>query len=89
MFFLGGTEVLLICTIIGGVFGYFRRNKSRKNGALIAIILGVVGSLAVNLLLLTFLFQSYLAMPVYAILGAWFFNYIWSKFQKEEEESVS
>ncbi len=88
MFALGGIEILLICTIIGGVFGYFRRNKNKKNGALIAIVLGVIGAVAVNLLLLTFVFQSYLAMPVYAILGAWLFNYIWSKFQKEEE-SVS
>ncbi|SEW45858.1 hypothetical protein SAMN05428988_6154 [Chitinophaga sp. YR573] len=85
MFQLGGSELLLICAIIGGVVGYFKRNKNRKNGALIGIILGVVGSIAITILLITFLFQSYLAMPVYAIFGAWLFNYIWSKFQKEEE----
>lgn len=85
MFALGGIEILLICAIIGGVVGYFKRNKGKKNGALIGIILGVVGAIVINILLVTFLFQSYLAIPVYAILGAWLFNYIWSKFQKEEE----
>ncbi|SHN40415.1 hypothetical protein [Chitinophaga sp. CF418] len=85
MFALGGTEILLICSIIGGVIGYFKRNKNRKNGALIGIILGILGSIVVNILLITFVFQSYFAIPVYAVLGAWLFNYIWSKFQKEEE----
>jgi uncharacterized membrane protein YeaQ/YmgE (transglycosylase-associated protein family) len=85
MLVLGGSEILLICAILGGVVGYFRRNKSRKNGALVGIILGVVGSLITNVLLVSFVFQSYLAIPVYAIFGAWLFNYIWSKFQKEEE----
>ncbi|UPK66680.1 hypothetical protein [Chitinophaga filiformis] len=85
MFALGGTEILLICAIIGGVIGYFRRVKNRKNGALIGIILGMVGAVVVNILLITFVFQSYFAIPVYAILGAWLFTYIWSRFQKEEE----
>lgn len=71
MLALGGTEILLICAVIGGVIGYFKRNKTRKNGTLIGIILGVVGSIVTTVLLITFLFQSYLAMPVYAILGAW------------------
>ena len=85
MFALGGLEILAICTIVGGVIGYFLRKKNRKNGTLIAIILGLLGSIVVNFLLLTFLFQSLLAIPVYAILGAWLFNYVWSKLQKEEE----
>jgi len=84
MFMLGGLEILFICAIIGGIFGYFRRNKSRKYGALIAVILGIVGAIVMNLLLVTFVFQSILAIPVYALLGAWLFNYIWSKFQKED-----
>jgi len=84
MFMLGGLEILFICAIIGGIFGYFRRNKSRKYGTLIAVILGIVGAIVMNLLLVTFVFQSILAIPVYALLGAWLFNYIWSKFQKED-----
>lgn len=85
MFALGGLEILLISAILGGVVGYFKRIKNKKNGALIGIILGIVGAIVTNLLLITFVFQSYLAIPVYAIFGAWLFNYIWSKFQKEEE----
>lgn len=87
MFALGGTEILLICAVIGGVIGYFKRNKNKKNGTLTGVILGVVGSIAIAVLLTIFLFQSYLAIPVYSILGAWLFNYIWSKFQKEEPVS--
>ena len=82
MFAFGGSELLLICTIIGGVVGYFKRNKNKKYGALIGIILGVVGSVVMNLIGITFIIQSYLAIPVYSILGAWLFNYIWLKFQK-------
>ncbi|WP_343668460.1 hypothetical protein [Chitinophaga sp.] len=85
MFSLGGSELLLICIILGGVIGYFRRNKDKKNGALVGIILGVVGSIVINIIGITFILQSYLAIPVYAILGAWLFNYIWSKLQKKEE----
>ena len=83
MFMLGGSEILVICAIIGGLIGYFRRNKRQKNGALVGIILGLVGAIAVTLLLSKFVFQSLLLIPVYAIIGALLFNYGWAKLQNK------
>jgi uncharacterized membrane protein YeaQ/YmgE (transglycosylase-associated protein family) len=82
MFMLGGSEILVICAIIGGIIGYFKRNKKQKNGALVGIILGFVGAIVVTLLLSTFVFQSYFLIPVYAIIGALLFNYTWAKLQR-------
>jgi uncharacterized membrane protein YeaQ/YmgE (transglycosylase-associated protein family) len=83
MFMLGGSEILLICAVIGGIIGYFRRNKRQKNGALIGIILGFVGAIVVTLLLSRFVFQSYFLIPVYSIIGALLFTYSWAKLQKK------
>jgi uncharacterized membrane protein YeaQ/YmgE (transglycosylase-associated protein family) len=83
MFMLGGSEILVICAIIGGIIGYFKRNKRQKNGALVGIVLGFVGAIAVTLLLSTFVFQSYYLIPVYSIIGALLFNYAWAKLQKK------
>lgn len=83
MFMLGGSEILVICAIIGGIIGYFKRNKRQKNGALVGIILGFVGAIVVTLLLSKFVFQSYFLIPVYSIIGALLFNYAWAKLQKK------
>lgn len=83
MTMLGGSEILLISAIIGGVTGYYKRNKRQKNGALVGVILGFVGAIAVTFLGSTFLFQSYLLIPVYSIIGALLFNYAWTKLQKK------
>jgi uncharacterized membrane protein YeaQ/YmgE (transglycosylase-associated protein family) len=82
MFRLGGSEILLICAIIGAIIGYFKRNKKQKNGALVGIVLGFVGAIVVTLLLSTFVFQSFFLIPVYAIIGALLFNYAWAKLQR-------
>ncbi len=76
---IGGMELLVICALIGGVSGYFFRNKNSKNGKAIGILLGIVGALLVTFLLVTYVLQSYFLMPVYAILGAWLFNFIAAK----------
>lgn len=76
---LGGSEILVICAIIGGIIGYFKRNRKQKNGALVGIILGLVGAIVVTLLLSRFVFQSLFLIPVYAIIGALLFNYAWAK----------
>ena len=78
MMMLGGVELLGI----GAIAGYFFRNKSAKNGALIGVALGFFGALIMNLLLLNILLQSILAIPAYAILGSWLFNFIMSKIKK-------
>ena len=83
MFMLGGSEILVICAIIGGIIGYFKRNKRQKNGGVVGIILGLVGAIAVTLLLSKFVFQSLLLIPVYAIIGALLFVYGWAKLQNK------
>ena len=80
---LGGSEILVICAIIGGIIGYFKRNKRQKNGALVGILLGLVGAIVVTLLLSKFVFQSLFLIPVYAIIGALLFGYGWAKLQNK------
>jgi uncharacterized membrane protein YeaQ/YmgE (transglycosylase-associated protein family) len=76
---LGGMELLVICALLGGVCGYFFRNKSSKNGKLTGVLLGVVGALVITYILVTYVLQSYFLMPVYAVLGAWLFNFVAAK----------
>ena len=83
MFMLSPLELLVICSVIGGIIGYFKRNKRQKNGALVGIILGFVGAIVVTLLLSNFVFQSFFLIPVYSIIGALLFNYGWAKLQKK------
>lgn len=75
MIMLGGLEILAICGLIGGVTGYFFRNKDWKNGAVIGVLLGIVGALFTTWLLEMLIYSSQLVMPVYAIAGAWLANY--------------
>lgn len=76
---LGGAELMLLCVILGGVFGYIFRSKKRKNAGLIGVILGAVGAIFCCWLLTSFVFGSYLVMPLYAIFGAWLFNFVFSR----------
>lgn len=78
---LGGSEILVISAIIGGIIGYFKRNKRQRNGALTGIILGFVGAIVVTLLLSRFVFGSIFLIPVYSIVGALLFIYGWAKLQ--------
>ncbi|MCS3795155.1 DUF5518 domain-containing protein [Niastella sp. OAS944] len=78
---LGGSEMLVISAIIGGIIGYFKRNKRQRNGALAGIILGFVGAIVVTLVLSKFVFGSIFLIPVYAIAGALLFIYGWAKLQ--------
>lgn len=84
---LGGMEILCICALIGAIFGYFFRDKAKENSTLIGIVLGLIGSVLMNLLLLNILFQSYIAMPIYAIFGVWLFNFIFLKIQKRNNSN--
>jgi len=79
---IGGSELLVICALIGAVTGYFCRNKNSKNGAVIGVVLGIIGGLVTSFLLAMFIYGSLIAMPLYAILGAWLFNLAWSKISK-------
>ncbi len=76
---LGGAELMVICVFLGGIFGYIFRSKKKKNSALLGIILGVTGSIVTCWLLTSFVYGSYLVLPVYAIFGAWLFNFIFAK----------
>lgn len=75
---LSGIEILTISAIIGGITGYFIRNKKITQPVL-GIILGVVGSIVMSILLVSLVFQSLVAIPIYSIFGAWLFNFIWAK----------
>ena len=76
---LGGSEILVICGIIGGFVGYALRKKGSKNAAIISIIVGVVGSCFMTWLLTTILIASYLLMPLYGAFGAWLAMYVFKK----------
>ncbi len=77
MFTLGGLEILVLCSIIGGVVGVFFRDKKRR--AWVGFVLGVAGAILTSLLLVEFVWASYIALPVYAVLGSWLFNWIFKK----------
>lgn len=75
---MGGLEILVLCSIIGGVLGLFVfRDKNVK--AWIAFSLGAVGAALTSFMLVSILFASYLAIPVYSVLGSWLFNLIYKK----------
>ncbi len=78
---LGGLEVLALSTVIGGISGYFFKNKEQS--ALGSITLGLFGGLITTYLLATFLLTSDIAMPFYGILGSWLSNYIARKIKKK------
>lgn len=74
---LGGLEILAICAIMGGLLGIAFRDK--KRGAWVGFVVGAVGAIITTYLLIELIFASYLAMPVYAILGSWLFNLLFKK----------
>lgn len=75
---VGGIELLALCSIAGGGIGYFIRNKATTTPVL-GIVLGVLGAIITSILLIQFVFQSIFALSVYSALGAWLFNFVWSK----------
>ena len=72
-------EMLFICAILGGIQGYLFWKKQATNKVVLGIILGIIGSVLMTYVLVQFLFQSLILMPVYAIFGAWLFNSVLSK----------
>ena len=77
---MGGLEILVISTVVGGVLGYFFRSKKVK--PIIGILLGLTGAAIMGYVLTELVFQSILAIPVYAIFGSWLFNFIAAKVKK-------
>lgn len=79
---MGGLEILVVSSLIGGILGYFFRSKSKNISPLAGIVLGFIGAVIMGFVLVEILFKSLLAVPFYAIFGAWFFNYIIAKLKK-------
>ena len=77
---LGGLEILVLCSILGGICGLFFKDKKTKGW--IGFLLGMIGAAIVAFLLAQFVFQSLLAIPVYSILGSWLSNLIFKKISK-------
>jgi|GEM_PF-2202733 len=77
---LGGLEILVICTIIGGVLGIFFRDKRRAKW--LGFVLGAFGAMITSYVLVQFVFQSLFAIPIYSILGSWAFNAIFKQIAK-------
>jgi uncharacterized membrane protein YeaQ/YmgE (transglycosylase-associated protein family) len=74
---LGGIEILVLCSIVGGVFGIFFRDKKRSGW--LGFIIGAIGAAITSYLLASFVFASLIAIPIYSILGSWVFNVIFKK----------
>jgi hypothetical protein len=74
---LGGLEILVICSIIGGVLGIFFRDKNRS--AWIGFVIGAVGAAVTSYVLVETVFASFIAIPFYSLLGSWLFNLIFRK----------
>lgn len=83
---LGGLELLVLCAIIGGIAGIFFRDKSKSKW--IGFALGFVGAIIVSYMLVLFVFQSYIAIPFYSILGSWLFNFVFKKISNSKEKSI-
>ena len=77
---LGGSEVLLLSGIIGGVAGLFFRNKSKSRW--IGFGLGFVGAIFTTYIMILFIPQFYQAYPFSSILASWFFNFVFKKISK-------
>ena len=83
MYMLGGLEILILCAIIGGIAGIFFRDKSKSGW--VGFVLGFVGAILVSYILVQTVFQSYLAIPFYSILGSWLFNFIFKKLSDKKK----
>jgi hypothetical protein len=77
---LGGLEILIICSIIGGILGIFLRDKSRS--AWIGFALGAVGAAVTSYVLVQTVFASFIAIPFYSLLGSWLFNFLFKKISR-------
>jgi uncharacterized membrane protein YeaQ/YmgE (transglycosylase-associated protein family) len=47
------------------------------------MILGFLGAVLTTFILTSFVFGGIYIMPVYALIGAWLFNFIWYFFKKK------
>ncbi|MAE84273.1 MAG: hypothetical protein CMB80_16140 [Flammeovirgaceae bacterium] len=77
---MGGLEILTISIIIGGVLGYYFRSKKIK--PILGVILGVFGAAVMGYLLTEMVYRSTFTIPLFAIIGSWFFNFIAARFVK-------
>jgi len=75
-----GSEVLIVSGIVGGVSGILFRDKSKSKW--IGFVLGFIGGIITTLILLYFIFKTYIAILLYSILGSWYFNFIVKKISK-------
>ena len=82
---MSGLEILIVCSVLGGLLGITFRDKKRKPW--VGFVVGAIGSAITTFILVQTVFQSYLAMPVYSILGSWLFSLIFKKVDNKSEAS--
>ena len=80
-----GLEILVGCALLGGLLGITFRDKKQK--AIVGFVVGLVGAVITTFALVQFVFQSYLAMPVYAVFGSWLANFVFKKINSKSEAS--
>ena len=74
---LGGLENLIVCTIIGGIFGILFRDKTKSKW--IGLIIGIFGAIISTFLLSYLVNISFVGVIIYSIFGSWIFNLVFKK----------